>query len=107
MEFQCRHRQRCIEERDRENGSHQAQSENTSGYFNTAIGNLALSDNVTGDDNVAVGWGSGTTASFTNTISIGNYGYLNAFSDQAFIGNLSTTWNGGNVTWSTFSRMHA
>ncbi|HPF90416.1 MAG TPA: tail fiber domain-containing protein [Flavobacteriales bacterium] len=81
----------------------QAQSENTSGYFNTAIGNLALSDNVTGDDNVAVGWGSGTTASFTNTISIGNYGYLNAFSDQAFIGNLSTTWNGGNVTWSTFS----
>ena len=81
----------------------QSQYQNTTGTFNTTIGNFALTNNLIGDDNVSVGWGSGTTSSFTNTINIGNYGYLNAFGNQAFIGNLSTIWNGGNVTWSTYS----
>ncbi|MBK9147703.1 MAG: tail fiber domain-containing protein [Flavobacteriales bacterium] len=81
----------------------EAMAENYSGNYNTALGNYALSANTSGWDNVSVGYGSGTTASFNNTINIGNWGYLNAFGNQAFIGNLSTIWNGGNVTWSTYS----
>ena len=30
-------------------------------------------------------------------------GFLNAFQNQAFIGNTSTAWIGGQVTWSTYS----
>lgn len=81
----------------------EAMSDNNTGSFNTTIGNYALSTLTNGIDNISIGWGTGTTGSFSNTINIGNYGYLNAFGNQAFIGNLSTIWNGGNVTWSTYS----
>lgn len=80
--------------------------ENINGTYNTAIGNAALSYNLGGSFNIAIGYNSGTelgSPSITNTISIGNNGYLNAASNQAFLGNPSTIWNGGNRTWSTYS----
>jgi len=73
---------------------------------NTAVGYGALSAITTGYQNIAIGSGSGThpaTPAIYNTISIGNDGYLNAFQNQAFIGNVSTAWIGGQVNWSTFS----
>ena len=76
---------------------------NLSGNNNVACGYDALELNVTGDNNIAIGNASGTTGSFFNTISIGNYGWLNAASNQAFIGNASTGWIGGWVGWSTYS----
>jgi hypothetical protein len=76
---------------------------NNDGGANCAIGAFALNQNVSGDYNVALGTYSGTDASYDNTISIGNNGYYNAWHNQAFIGNLSTGWIGGNVTWSTYS----
>jgi hypothetical protein len=79
---------------------------NVSGNSNTAIGAGALDNLVGGTKNIAIGYNSGTDAgspNVTNTISIGNDGILNAASNQAFFGNLSTTWNGGNKTWSTYS----
>jgi len=59
-----------------------------------------------GSNNIAIGAGAGTetgSPNVSNTISIGNNGILNAASNQAFFGNLSTTWNGGNKPWSTYS----
>ena len=79
---------------------------NTTGSDNTAVGNSALSNNTTGSNNIAIGAGADVnpnTPNLYNTISIGNGGILNAFQNQAFIGNLSTAWIGGNVTWSTYS----
>lgn len=70
---------------------------------NVAIGSEAMINNITGTYNIAIGRTSGVSASFNNTISLGNHGYLNASNNQAFLGNLSTLWNGGNVAWSTFS----
>ena len=77
-----------------------------SGNNNTAIGNGALSQLTGGYQNIAIGWGSGTHAAAPNvynTISIGNDGILNAYQNQAFIGNMSTIWIGGEVNWSTYS----
>ena len=96
---------------------------NTSGNYNTAIGREALFNSVTGDNNtavgnralvfltggyqnIAIGWGSGThpaAPNVYNTISIGNDGFLNAFQNQVFIGNVSTAFIGGQVNWSTYS----
>jgi ligand-binding sensor domain-containing protein len=81
-------------------------SSNTTGDNNTAIGVNALNGNTTGNYNIAIGDGSGThysTQNIFNTISIGNDDILNAYQNQAFIGNTSTGWIGGKVTWSTFS----
>ena len=79
---------------------------NTTGVDNIAIGTSALEQLIGGDFNIAIGAGSGTdpgSPNVTNTISIGNNGILNAANNQAFIGNLSTVWNGGNKPWSTYS----
>ena len=75
------------------------------GAGNTGIGMNSLYYNVTGNFNTALGYNSGVAVSgnYNNTVSIGNNGYLNAFSNQAFFGNLSMVWNGGNQTWSTYS----
>jgi hypothetical protein len=83
----------------------QALYNNTTGNNNTAVGPNALLNNVAGSFNIAVGYSAGVSfgPTFTNTISIGNNGYLNGFGNQAFLGNLSTIWNGGNMPWSTFS----
>ncbi|MEO6541969.1 MAG: tail fiber domain-containing protein [Ferruginibacter sp.] len=73
---------------------------------NTAFGYGALSAIVTGYNNIAIGSGSGThpsTPAIYNTISIGNNGFLNAYQNQAFIGNTSTIFIGGQVNWSTYS----
>lgn len=81
-------------------------SGNTSGGANIAIGYSALRGVVSGTGNIAIGSLSGTASSapnISNTISIGNDGYLNAASNQAFIGNMSTGWIGGHVEWSTYS----
>jgi trimeric autotransporter adhesin len=77
---------------------------NTTGQYNSAFGSFALDFNTTGDYNTAIGYNAGTSSgSFNNTISIGNGTYLNGASNQAFFGGTSTIWNGGNVSWSTFS----
>ena len=78
----------------------------TTGYQNTACGKNALINNLGGNNNVAVGYNSGTAVGSPNTIntvSIGNGGYLNGANNQVFLGNLSSAWTGGNVTWSTYS----
>ena len=79
---------------------------NTTGNFNTAIGWDALSYLNGGSNNIAIGYNSGTdpgSPGVTNTISIGNDGFLNAASNQVFIGNFSTAYCGTHVSWSTFS----
>lgn len=95
-----------------ETGSHNtavgdsSQYSNTIGSKNTAIGKQALYHIVGGVGNTAVGYNSGTdpgSPNTNNTVSIGNDGYLNAATNQAFMGNLSTTWIGGNVPWATYS----
>jgi len=82
---------------------YEALGRNTTGIFNTAMGVAALDQNLTGDHNIAIGSFSGTTSSFNNTVSIGNDGWLNGFSNQVFIGNASTIWIGGWKPWSVFS----
>ena len=79
---------------------------NTVGHDNIAIGDGSLYNNVGGSFNIAIGAGSGTdpgSPNTTNTISIGNDGILNAASNQAFIGNTSTAWIGGQVGWFHYS----
>ncbi len=79
---------------------------NTSGTENTALGRNALANLTRGFQNIAIGSRSGTHPSapdIFNTISIGNNGFLNAFQNQVFIGNLSTIFIGGQVNWSTYS----
>jgi hypothetical protein len=78
----------------------------TTGNQNTACGTGSLYNNVTGSDNTALGYGAGTASgspATNNTIGIGNNGNLITSSNYAYFGNLSTTWNGGNMTWSTYS----
>ena len=78
----------------------------TTGNQNTACGTGALYNNLNGSDNTAVGYSAGTATyapNAVNTISIGNNGYLNGADNQAFIGNLSTNWIGGQTTWHTFA----
>ena len=79
---------------------------NSAGHGNVAIGQYALQNNNNGNENIAIGYWAGThpnTPSIYNTISIGNSDILNAFQNQAFIGNTSTQWIGGQTTWSTYS----
>ncbi|MBL0183489.1 MAG: tail fiber domain-containing protein [Chitinophagaceae bacterium] len=79
---------------------------NNTGGFNTGVGNISLVNLINGTRNIALGYGSGNATgspNVINTISIGNEGILNAANNQAFFGNLSTLWNGGNKTWSTYS----
>jgi hypothetical protein len=76
---------------------------NYSGSQNTAVGSHSLSNNQTGSNNTAIGNNAGTSGSFDNTVSIGNDGWLNGASNQAFIGNASTGWIGGWVGWSIYS----
>lgn len=74
------------------------------GFNNTAIGAGALKDNQTGSNNVAIGRNSGNALiNIFNSISIGNYNYLNGDDNQVFIGNLGIEWTGGNTNWSLFS----
>jgi hypothetical protein len=78
---------------------------NATGWYNTAVGDGALFSN-TGDQNIAIGYSSGThpnTPNVYNTISIGNDGLLNAYQNQAFIGNNSTLFIGGKVNWGVIS----
>jgi hypothetical protein len=79
---------------------------NTTGSSNTAIGSLALRNNVNGTFNIAIGANSGVSlgsTNLTNTISIGNHGWLTGGSNQAIIGNTSTFLIGGNQNWSNIS----
>lgn len=79
---------------------------NSTGSYNTANGNGALDALVGGTGNSSFGAHSGTaigSPNVSNTISIGNDGYLNGASNQAFIGNLSTLWTGGQTTWFTYA----
>jgi trimeric autotransporter adhesin len=83
-----------------------ALSGNQTGSDNVAIGDNALYANISGYNNIALGYYSGThpsTPNLYNTISIGNDGILNAYQNQAIIGNLNTMFIGGKVNWGTFS----
>jgi trimeric autotransporter adhesin len=83
-----------------------ALASSSTGNFSTAIGVSALINNTGGDKNIAIGYNSGThssTPNIFNTISIGNDDILNAFQNQVFLGNTSTGFIGGKVTWSVFS----
>jgi hypothetical protein len=77
---------------------------NTSGHDNTAIGRDALHNIQAGSFNVGIGSSAGYyLGNFNNTVSIG-YNVIAPFSDNTIhIGNNSISWNGGNVTWSTYS----
>ncbi len=80
---------------------------NDYGNNNTAIGSGALKNNIGGTGNIAIGFNSGTHPNATdiyNTISIGNDGsFLNGYQNQVIIGNASTGFIGGKVTWSVVS----
>jgi trimeric autotransporter adhesin len=79
---------------------------NKTGNNNTASGYQALAYNKGGNQNIAIGYNSGThpsTPDVYNTVSIGNDDILNAYQNQVFIGNTSTGFIGGKVTWSVFS----
>ena len=81
-------------------------SSQTIGSQNTACGTGALYNNLSGTDNTALGYNAGTATyapNAINTVSIGNNGYMNGASNQAFIGNLSTLWTGGQTTWFTYA----
>ena len=85
---------------------YQALYSNATGNYNTALGFGALIYNTGGNNNIAIGHNAGVapgSPNTFNTISIGNDDYLNGYQNQAFIGNTSTGWIGGKVTWSTFS----
>jgi trimeric autotransporter adhesin len=78
----------------------------TTGNYNTAMGYGAGYYVAGGSRNIAIGFNCGTPLTLpdiTNTVSIGNEGNYNSSSNQVFIGNTSTLWNGGNKTWSTYS----
>jgi hypothetical protein len=79
--------------------------QNNHGADNVAIGYDALLNNTTGSGNIAIGVEAGVDVpgNFNNTISIGNNGWLNGFSNQVFIGNPSTSWIGGYKPWSVYS----
>ncbi len=79
---------------------------NSIGTANTAVGVNALSNTADGSFNIGIGYNSGVfsgSPNIFNTIGIGNNGYLNSASNQAIIGNNSTTVIGGKVSWSNFS----
>jgi len=79
---------------------------NTDGIYNTAIGYSALYSISGGYYNTAIGYASGThpnTPNVYNTVSIGNNGLLNGYQNQVIIGNISTGFIGGVVTWSVVS----
>lgn len=79
---------------------------NTTGNQNTAVGHKALYHLIGGHSNIAIGYNCGIdpgSPNVINTVSIGNEGYYNAATNQAFIGNLSTAWIGGQTTWFTYA----
>jgi len=82
---------------------HLAYYATTTGVANTGLGYQAGLGNITGSFNIAIGNNAGSTASVSNTISIGNDGWLNNADNQVFIGNNSTIWIGGLKPWSVYS----
>jgi trimeric autotransporter adhesin len=82
-----------------------AGSEITTGSENIALGKLAGSFLNSGNTNVFIGGGSGPNASFggiSNSICVG-YNQANNLSNQAVIGNASTSSIGGFQNWSNYS----
>ncbi len=93
---------------------------NTSGIFNVAIGSSSLNKVTTSTANLSIGHGAfsellsgnyntslGTLSNYTstdvsNSIAIG-YTAINTASNQARIGNTTTTSIGGQVSWTTLS----
>lgn len=78
---------------------------NTTGGYNVAIGYISGLGNVTGNYNVHIGYGSGFAPTFTNlqnTIAIGNGAQVGS-SNHARIGNSSITVIGGYAPWTNLS----
>jgi hypothetical protein len=76
---------------------------NVSGDRNTAVGARALYNNGSGSYNVAIGFNAGMNGTYYNTVSIGNHEWINEGSNQVFIGNINSSWIGGNEPWSVYS----
>jgi hypothetical protein len=78
----------------------------THGDYNSGLGSFALYYNQYGSNNIGIGPYCGPCFGFSNlnnTIVIAGSATCTQNSNYAMFGNASTTWNGGNVTWSTFS----
>ena len=78
----------------------------TIGPENTTLGYQSNYWLTSGTLNIAIGFGAGVVnggGAENNTISIGNNDILNAASNQAFIGNTSMQWIGGQTTWHQYS----
>ena len=75
------------------------------GDQNTAFGNQSLYWNLYGSENTAIGAYSGCAQGYSNLYNITTIGsgVQTSNSNWAVLGNSSVVWNGGNVTWSTYS----
>ncbi|MEM1120891.1 MAG: tail fiber domain-containing protein, partial [Bacteroidota bacterium] len=77
--------------------------ENISGYRNTALGNEALDNNRYGDRNTAIGYAANVNDfSIDNATAVGNTAVCTA-SNQVRLGNTSVTSIGGHANWSNIS----
>ena len=79
-------------------------SDNTTGAYNTAIGYLAGDFNTTGNNNTYIGHNARTTngSNFSNATAIGSNAVVNA-SNKVVIGNSSVTTIGGYANWTNYS----
>ncbi|HUM45761.1 MAG TPA: tail fiber domain-containing protein [Chitinophagales bacterium] len=75
---------------------------NTTGNYNAFFGYDAGGSNSTGSQNTYIGYSTEGTSSYTNVVGIG-YQLTNTASNQARIGNSSTTSVGGWANWSNVS----
>jgi hypothetical protein len=78
---------------------------NIDGYSNTAMGLLSHQYLYHGNDNIAIGAFTGLCSNVNtlyNSIVIGNSTCVQN-SNYAILSTPNTIWNGGNVTWSTYS----
>jgi hypothetical protein len=82
---------------------HAALYSNTTGYFNNASGMLALYANKTGNGNTGLGYGTDVLIdSLSNATAIGSFTVVDA-SNKVRVGNTYVTSIGGQVGWTTFS----
>jgi trimeric autotransporter adhesin len=76
---------------------------NTSGGYNTAIGFGTLNNTISGNSNTAIGANAGPSdGTLYNTGAFG-YAATPTASNNIMIGNNTTTWIGGKVSWSSTS----
>jgi hypothetical protein len=84
---------------------HGALYHNSSGNYNIAIGANSQPNLLQGTDNIAIGWGAGSCSGFTNLSNTAVIGASTCAQNSNFsiLSTPTTIWNGGSVTWSTYS----